>query len=415
MIRKLVVDLRPLRSSPAFARLYAGSLASGVGSAMTTFAVLFQIWQITHSPAATGLLALLRAIPLFVLTPLGGTLADRRDRRTIMFASSLANAFLVALLAVQALAGWRQVWLLYVVVVMQASVTSLGQPARQAILPLLVPRDQVAAARALNTLSWQLTALAGPVLAGVVVATWGLRSCYAIDVVSYVFGLIGIAGLPTLIANAPPEPHLSAMLSSLKLVGRHRPLLSAFGIDMALTVLAFPIGLMPALNQSLGGDARTLGILMSCLGVGGVAAALASGGITRANRPGASMTVTAVLWCVAVVGLGLSPGLLAAYVCMIAWGAADILFGIPRGTLVQLASPDEHRGRIAAANGIVGNGGPAIGDARAGLLASAVGAGPALVFGGLCALAATLIVSWKLPEARSYEITNSEEATMERC
>lgn len=404
MIRRVVLDLTPLRASPTFRRLYLGSLASSLGSAMTRFAVLFQVWEITRNPAATGLLGLLGAVPLLLLAPLGGTLADRRDRRRLMLLAAAGNAVVVAGLATQAVLSVSSAALLYLLVAAQGCLSALGSPAREAVLPTLVETRQVAAARALNTFSWQLTLLAGPALAGVLAARWGVRACYGVDLFSYLFGFLGIAGLPRIRLHTTPQPHLRAMVDSLALAVRHRPLLAAFSLDAALTVLAFPIGLLPALNTQLGGTAQSLGVLMSCLAIGGVGSTLVSGAITNAARPGAAMYVVAVVWCAAVIALGVAPTLPLASAAMVLWGAADILVGIPRGTLVQLASPDDFRGRLSAANQIVGQGGPAVGDLRGGLLGTAVGAGPALAIGGLCAAAVVAVLARWLPEARTFVV-----------
>lgn len=406
MIKSLLIDLRPLRTSPTFARLLVSTFAGGVGAALTQFALLLQVWQLTQSPVATGMLALFRAAPMFLLTPLGGTIADRCDRRTVMLVTTIANSAIVGMLVVQAFADWRQVWLLYVIAAAQGTAGAIGQPAREAVLPLLVTRDLLGAGRALTTLSWQLTALIGPALAGLITTTWGLRACYLINLGCAAIALIGILGLPSLHVTAPRQPHLKAMADGLRLVLSRRPLRAAFGLDLALTVLAFPIALLPALNQHLGGDAQSLGLLMSCLGLGGIGAGLVSGMITRSDRPGATMAATAFIWCGAVIILGLAPNLIIAAIAMIIWGAADIWFGIPRSTLVQLVAPDEHRGRVAAANQLVAQGGPAIGDARGGLLAAAIGVGPALIIGGICAAGVSVVLTTLLPEARRYRVSD---------
>lgn len=407
MIRAAVIDLTPLRVSPPFRRLYLGSMTSALGSKLTRFAVLFQVWEITRSPAATGVLGLLGAIPLFLLAPFGGTLADRTDRRTIMLLTTAGNAVVVAGLAAQALPTQGSIPLLYLLITAQGCLSALGSPAREAILPALVGPQQVAAARALNTFSWQFTLLAGPALAGLIAGHWGVRACYLFDLVSYLFGFLGLAGLPSIRLNAAPQPHLRAIVDSVRLVVRHRPLLAAFSLDAALTALAFPVGLLPSLNAHLGGTAPTLGYLMSCLAIGGVGSTLISGTITSSARPGAVMYVVAFVWCAAVIALGLAPTIFIAMAAMVLWGATDILLGIPRGTLVQLATPEAHRGRLSAANQIVGQGGPALGDLRGGLIATATGAGPALALGGVCAALVTAIVSKKLPEARDFKVSRS--------
>jgi MFS family permease len=411
VIRRALIDLSPLRTNRAFARLYAGSAASGLGSAMTQFAILFQAWDLTRNPAATGMVAMLGALPAVVLMPVGGSLADRHDRRILLLLTTSGNTVVVLVLAAQAFAGSGSLALVYAMVVAQGCLTAVGAPAREAVLPTLVGAGQVGAARALGTLSWQATALAGPALAGLVTVAWGVQLCYVLDAVSFLLAFLGMAGLPRLVVRGPATPHLRGLVDGLRLIAANRPVRAAFALDAGLTVLAFPVALMPALNAHLGGTPRTLGYLMSCLALGGVGATLVSGSVTRARRPGAAMSAMAFIWCCAVVALGSAPTIPLAMMAMTAWGAADILLSVPRGTLVQLATPDPFLGRLAAANQIVGRGGPALGDARGGLLGAAIGVGPALVLGGISAALVTAVVARRLPEARTFTVDEADGTT----
>src|SRR5215469_7643742 len=152
---RLLADVTPLRESPAFRRLWAGSMLSSVGGALTRYAVLLQVWDMTHATLATGAVGLAILVPLLTVGLLGGSLADSADRRTIVLAASSGAAVVSAALAVQAFAGLRQVWLLYGLVAVQSALGSLNQPATRSFIPALLPGHQVAAALALNRVNFQ--------------------------------------------------------------------------------------------------------------------------------------------------------------------------------------------------------------------------------------------------------------------
>jgi MFS family permease len=187
-VRRILPDFGPARQNPAFRRLLIGGLLSALGSSMTSFAVVLQIWDLSGSSLAVGLLGL-TFIPVLIVGLLGGSIADAVDRRKLALATSAGLMVVSAAFAVQAYADLGQLWLLYALATVQAVLRAIGAPARGTFVARLVPADQLTAAIALNTLTGRITMLFGPALAGLVAAAWGLRTCYAIDAVSFVASL----------------------------------------------------------------------------------------------------------------------------------------------------------------------------------------------------------------------------------
>ena len=199
---RLLTDVSPLREIPAFRRLWLGTMLSRTGSAMTTFAITLQVYELTRSPAAVGGIGLATLVPMLLITLPGGTLADRVDRRRLVLAVTCCQVLLSALLFALTAAGAAALWTLYAVVATSAALGSVSAPAQQTFIPRLVPQRQLAAAMALNRVVFQVVLITGPAVAGLVAATAGLRGCYLADVVSFAGALWGVGGLPAM----PPAP-----------------------------------------------------------------------------------------------------------------------------------------------------------------------------------------------------------------
>ncbi len=378
------LDTRPLRTSSAFRRLWLGSTLSGLGGQLTLVAVLYQVWELTDSPAAVGAVGLAQAVPMVVLGLVGGSLADAVDRRRIVLLTTTGQLVAAGLLAVQAFAQVRSFAVLLALVAVQAACGALGAPARRTFVPRLLPAEQVTAGVALSHLSFQVAMLAGPALAGVVTAQWGVSVCYALDTVTFLAALYGVLGLPAMRpVGEVDRPGIRTIWQGWRFIGTRPALGGAFLTDVFATVLAMPVALFPVVNaERFGGRPETLGLFLSAIAVGGVTAGAASGRITRAGRPGMVMLVTAGVWGVGLAGFGLAHQLWLALGCLAVAGAADTLSVISRGSIVQLATPDSHRGRVSAVEHIIGVSGPDIGNFRGGLVADLTTATFALVAGG---------------------------------
>jgi MFS family permease len=213
MLARLLPDFGPAREHPAFRRLLVGGLLSSLGGSMTNFAVVLQIWDLSRSSLAVGLLGL-TFVPVVVVGLLGGLAADVVDRRRLALAASVCLMAVSAAFAAQAYAGFGQLWPLYLLAMVQAVLQAASAPARRTFVPRLVPPDQLTAAIALNTLSGRITMLFGPALAGLIAAAWGLKTCYAVDTVSFVASLYATARLPATVASLT-TPAVSAVSGGL--------------------------------------------------------------------------------------------------------------------------------------------------------------------------------------------------------
>jgi predicted MFS family arabinose efflux permease len=404
MVRTGLLDITPLRTSPAFRRLWIGTTAIRFSGQMAVIAVLYQVWELTKSPLWTGAIGVATAAPTIVLGLFGGTIADTSDRRRVMLLTSLGAIFAAALLAVQAVAGIESAPLVLALVAAQTSSTALGWASRRALIPRLLPQSQVPAGVALDLLAFQVAMLGGPALAGVVLASWGPSWVYIVDALAILLSLYGVSRLPSMRPEGgATRAGLRATGEGLVFLWRRPALRGVLATDLAATVLAIPVALFPIINQErFGGDPHTLGLFLTAVAVGGTTSGLLSGAVTNAARPGAVMLGAGAVWGLAMAGFGLFDGLAATLICLAIAGAADNVSVTSGGTLVQLETPDGFRGRITSAQYAVGAGGPGIGDARAGLVASLLSASAAAVSGGLACVLAVAVIAGTHPALRRW-------------
>ena len=403
--KRLLIDITPLRQSPPFRRLLAGSTLSAVGGSMTTFAVMLQVYDITRSPFAVGAIGIARMTPMLTVGLLGGSLADAVDRRRLVLVTTGLMALVSAGLAAQAFAGLSLVWLLYGLVAVQSALDAINAPARQTFMPRLLPADQVAAGLALNRLAFQVMLIAGPALAGLITAPTGsLRACYLVDTVSFAAALYGVAGLPAM----PPQggtarPGPRAVVAGVRFIGRSRVLAGAFLTDLNATVFGLPVALFPAINaERFGGSASTLGLFMSAIGLGGLVSSVFSGPVGHVSRQGLAMLCSAAVWGAAFAGFALAPSLWLALSLLAVAGAADTFTVVFRSAIVQSVTPDRFRGRVLAADYVVGAGGGEVGNLEAGAVGSLASPTIAAVSGGLATVAGTVVIGLALPAFTAY-------------
>ncbi|MGO9292303.1 MAG: MFS transporter [Streptosporangiaceae bacterium] len=399
--RRLLADLSPLRESAAFRRLWAGSTLSAVGSALTSFAIVLQVYDLTRSPFAVGLIGVAQMIPTLAVGLLGGSLADAADRRTVVLVASSGLAVVSAGLAAQAFAGQRQAWPLYVFAAAASSLAAVDQPARATFAPRLLPARLLPAGLALSRLTFQITLTAGAALAGLIAAAphLGLPACYLLDAVSFAAVLYGVARLPAM----PPQggrarPSPRAVAAGAAFIRRTPVLAGAFLADLSATVFGLPVALFPVINaERFGGDPRTLGLFTAAIGVGGLVTAVLSGPVGQIARPGRAMLVTVIVWGAAFAGFAVAPGLWLTLGLLALAGAADMFTVVFRGTIVALVTPDALRGRVMAAEYVVGAGGSQLGNLEAGALGSLTSPVISALAGGLATVAAALAIGVALP------------------
>ncbi|MCX2967395.1 MULTISPECIES: MFS transporter [Streptomyces] len=404
-VRVRFLDARPLRGSRSFRDLWIGTSVSQFGGQMANVAVLAQVWDLTGSPVGTGAIGLATGLPMILFGLLGGTLADAVDRRAVVRATTAGHLLAAAGLCAQALAGNRNVLLLLALVAVGTSCGALGAPARRTFPVRLLPGDQVAAGLALTNVSFQAAMLAGPAVAGLVIAHWGFSAAYATQAVATAVALLAVVRLP---AMRPEGTGAAGGRRRLKrggwgIVLRRPTLWGSMATDLSATLLAMPIALFPLVNEArFGGSPQTLGLFLSAVAVGGITAGLLSGTVTRRRRAGLVQLSAAGVWGLALACFGLAGPLWLALACLAVAGAADTVSVVTRGALVQRETPDAYRGRVSSVEHVIGVAGPELGNLRGGLLASATSASFSLVFGGLSAVLAIAAVSAVNAPLRAY-------------
>ncbi|GGN15953.1 MFS transporter [Streptomyces fuscichromogenes] len=406
-VGRTLIDVTPLRSSPAFRRLWIGQTLSGFGGQMTLVAVMFQVWQTTRSTTWTGAVGLAQAIPLVALGLLAGSLVDRVDRRKFFLLMTAGQALCSLLLALQGFLGNVPVAAVLGLVALQSAFGAGGGPASRTFVPHLLPKHQLAAGLALRRISFQGAMLLGPALSGLLVGGLGVGACYLVDALTFGAALYGAYGLPSLNpGDEPARPGLRGVLDGLAFLGRTPVIRGALLTDLATTVLSMPVSLFPLVNaERFGGDPRTLGLFLTAVAVGGVVASLFSGTFTRFPRPGLVMLGGSAAWGVSLALFGISPDPWAGLAFLVVAGAADTVSVVSRSTVVQLHTPQELLGRVGAAEQIVGQAGPDIGNLRGGLVAAATSGTAALVSGGLFCLAAVAVVGAGTADLRGSAAT----------
>jgi MFS family permease len=403
---RLLADIRPLRESPAFRRLWIGTTLSAVGGALTMFAVPLQVYDITRSPFAVGAIGVAQVIPTVTIGLLGGAIADAVNRRKLVLVASTGSAVVSAGLAAQAFAGLHSIWLLYALVAVSSSVSAINAPARRTFVPSLLPADQLAAGLALNRLSFQIMLTVGPGLAGLIAAApgLGLGACYLIDAASFAGSLYGVARLPALRpSGTTARPGPRAVAEGLRYIRHSRVLAGAFLADLNATIFGLPIALFPAINaERFGGDPRTLGLLTAAIGVGGLVSGALSGPVGSIMRQGRAMLYAVAIWGAAFAGFAIATTLWLTLVMLAIAGAADTFTVIFRGTIVQQITPAELRGRVTAADYVVGVSGGQLGNLEAGALGSLTSPVISAFTGGLVTVAGAVVIGLALPAFTRY-------------
>jgi MFS family permease len=403
-LTRIAVDVRPLRGSRDFRRLWFGTGISAIGSQITIVAIPFQVYEITGSTLVVGLLALAGLVPLLTVPLYAGAVADAVDRRRLLLLSDVALLAVTAGLLANALVENQRVWPLFVAEALGTAAYAFQRPARNAITPRLVPPEQLTAAIAVEDVVGNLARVAGPAFGGVLIAVVGLAGAYAIDLGTFAASLVAIWLLP----RVPPtgdvdRPGLRSVLDGLRFVRGQPVLLGIFLVDANAMIFGMPSALFPAWGKELGGGAETVGLLYSAPYAGALAASLLSGWIGHVRRQGLGVFVAAGLWGVAIALAGLSNAIWLVLLMLAAAGAADFISAVLRSTILLTATPDAMRGRLSGIELAQVAGAPMLGNVEAGVVASLTSVRFSIVSGGVACVAGTFLVALALPALLRYD------------
>jgi predicted MFS family arabinose efflux permease len=408
-LRSLAVDIGPLRKSRDFRLLWLGELISQTGSQVTTVALFVQVDRLTHSAAAVGFIGLAQLLPMIVASVLIGPVIDRRNRRRVLMAAQVGLGSSSVILLVAAFSSHPVLAVLYVAAGINGAFVAVAMPTRAAMTPNLVPVEMLPAAAAINQVMWNVAAIAGPALGGLIVAQIGLTWAYGFDVVTYGVAIVFVLFLRptpgTPAADGEPEGW-EAIKEGFGFLRGRRVLQSTFTVDLVAMIFGMPRALFPrlAVVQFHRGP-EVVGLLFSALSFGALLGALTSGWVGAVRRPGRAILVAVAIWGLAVVGFGLSGrNLVLAFGFLAIAGAADVVSAVFRGSSQQLIVPDALRGRLSAINILVVAGGARLGDFEAGIAGSLFSPFTAVVSGGVLCLVGVGVIASAVPQFSRWRV-----------
>ncbi|MCX7889142.1 MAG: MFS transporter [Rhodobacteraceae bacterium] len=386
---------------PAFTLLWFAKFCATFATQVISVAVGWQVYDITRNPLDLGLVGLAQFAPAIALVLVTGSAADRHDRKRIVALCLGAEIACAAALLALTLQGNARVWPILAVLLGFGTARAFFGPASQAILPNLVAREHLPNALAFNSTGWQIATILGPVAGGLL---YGLGAATAYGTAA---GLMAAALVLVVLMRAPPQPPAyvregwADVVAGFRYIWRARIILGAISLDLFAVLLSGATALMPAFARDiLHAGPEALGLLRAAPGIGAVAMALWLAAFPIRDHAGAVM-----FWAVALFGLvtaifGLSTTLWLSVACLVVMGAADMISVWVREILVQANTPDAVRGRVNAVNMVFVGASNELGEFRAGTMAALIGVVPAVVFGGLGAIAVAGLWAWLFPELR---------------
>lgn len=404
-------QLPPALRHRRYRLLWLGLIVSVAGTQMQAAAILWHVNEITPLPIALGAVGLARIVPILLFSLFAGVAADAWNRRRLMMITQSGLTLLALTLGWLTLRGFDSLPLIYTVVAISGAVGTFDLPARQALVPNLVATEDLTNAFSLNAIAFQVGSVAGPALAGLVLATAGIAYCYLINAASYlaVLGALVLMGpvAQESVRNAHdlrrPAVLLGAVRDGLRFVAGQRLIFSSMLLDFFATFFSSATALLPIFaRQVLGVGAVGYGWLVAAPSIGALGTALIISTRRVIRNQGQLLLVTVAGFGLATVVFGLSRWFWLTFLALVATGVTDNISTIIRNTIRQLRTPDSLRGRMTSVNQIFFMGGPQLGELEAGLAAQLFGPAVAVVSGGLGCLAAVAWARSRYPELGRY-------------
>lgn len=417
-MRSFLADTRPLRE-PRFRRLWLANIVTVVGAQLTVVAVPAQIYQITGSSAYVGLTGVFGLVPLVVFGLWGGALADVVDRRSLLTITTLGLIGTAALFWLFAVTGSTNVWLLLSLFSVQQAFFAVNQPTRAAVLPRLLPAELLPAANALSMTVMQAGAIAGPLVAGVLIPFTGFAWLYLIDTLTLVPTLLAVLALPALpVEGVVGSIGLRGVVDGFVYLRTQPVLMMSFVVDIIAMVFGMPRALFPEIaHLDFGGPESgglAFALLFAGIPIGAVLGGVFSGWVSRIDRHGVAVVASVLAWGAAMAAFGLavaladvSPPLMLtlAVLALVVGGAADMVSAAFRTSMLQTAAADAVRGRLQGVFTVVVVGGPRIADVLHGTAAVSVGTAVAAGGGGALVVVLTVAAVLLVPSFVRYRVS----------
>ena len=402
-----MIHIPPSLKNRRFFYLWSGQLLSIAGTQMQIWALFWHIRTLTEQPIALGGVGLARILPIVIFSLVGGVIADSFDRRKVLFLTQSVAAVLAVALGLLTQFGQINIWLIYALTALQAIAIAFDGPARQALVPNLVPAKDLPNAFSMTSIAWQTGAIMGPALSGLVIAFGGQEAVYYINAISYLAVIVALILIGP-VAQTKTDRIAGVSWNSIK-EGIHfivnKPvILSTMLLDFVATFFASANTLMPIIARDiLHVGVVEYGWLSAAQSVGAVIAALVVSQLPELRRQGQLFLGSVVVFGAATVVFGATTSLVLAWFALAVTGAADSVSTIIRNTIRQLQTPDHIRGRMTSVNQIFFQGGPQLGEVEAGVVAQLFGAPMAIISGGIGCIAGMVLIIRKWPFLLKYK------------
>ena len=381
---------------------------------ITYVALPFQIKELTNSYIAVGLMGAVELIPLIIFGLYGGVLADRVDRRKMIFITEFALMIMTFSLFINSQLAKPSLLWIYIVAGSFAALDGLQRPSADAILPRLVGHDDLPSASALMSLRWQTGVITGPALAGILLATTGIGTAYLVDVITFAVSLLFIARVKSVKPTSKESaPTISAMVEGIKYATSRKDLLGTYLVDLAAMFFAMPNALFPFWADQLNAT-WALGLFYAAGTIGSVLVTLTSGWIKNYHHHGRAVFIAALGWGAAIAMAGATNSLFLILLFLALAGASDMVSALFRGAIWNQSIPDELRGRLAGIELLSYSVGPLGGQMRAGTFAAVTNLRTSVISGGLLCIGFVSIAAGALPKFRKYDARTNQFAVEQR-
>jgi len=396
------LDFTPLRDSREFRLLYLGQLVTFFGSMMSFVALPWQVFQLTKSTFAVGMLGVLEFVAVLFMGFVGGALADYLDRRLMVRLTEAALAIGSIVLIINALLPQPHVWVLFVCALLFAALTALQRPSLEALIPRIVKPEQMPAVAALQAFRGSLAMIGGPALGGVLVVTFGPAFAFSVDLFTFIVSLVALSLMQAV--PPPPEadrPGIKSIIEGLRYARSRQELLGTYLVDMNAMFFGIPMALFPAIAEGYG--SASIGFLYAAPATGALVVSLTLGWTKRIHRHGLAVGIAAACWGFAIIAFGFAGRLWLALLCLAIAGASDMISGVFRMIIWNQTIPDHLRGRLAGIELISYHTGPMLGNAESGIVASIFSIRTSVVSGGILCVLGTGLLLLGLPGFRTYD------------
>jgi MFS family permease len=408
-LSRLALDVSALRHYPAFRRLWIGQGVSFIGTEIAEVALAYQMYQLTGSKLAVGLISLAHLVPLLTLTIIGGAIADAVDRSRLMLVQQCGMVLGSLGLAGNAALHHPHVSALYASQVLISSSFSLGVGAQRSMTPQLVSEAHFMSASALNSVTSQFGAVGGPAVAGVLLKFAALKWIYLADSVSYAGALAAVALLPRLVPREDADrPSLRTIAEGFRYVRSRPVILGFFLVDTNAMIFGMPSALFAPVASDRFGDPSLVGYLYAAPAAGALVVSLLSGPLRHFRRQGLGVVIAASVWGVAIAAFGFAQQFWLALLLLGVAGLGDQISAILRSVMLYRITPKELLGRVSGIEFMQVAAAPSLGNLEAGALASATSLRLSIVSGGVVCVAGCALLALAFPTLIRYDARGAE-------